>query len=64
MSRVRQQVVRGPSLMGWGKRPLRTPAHQVAGLTGISCNTAFRRKSPDTSSESGGLAVIIGLVIR
>ncbi len=35
ISATRHAVVRGPSLIGCGKRPLLTPAHQVDFATGI-----------------------------
>ena len=35
MSSARQAVVRGPSFTGAGKRPVRTPSHQVDLLTGM-----------------------------
>jgi hypothetical protein len=35
MSSARQAVMRGPSLVGFGKRPSLIPAHQVDLLTGI-----------------------------
>jgi hypothetical protein len=45
MSCARQQVVRGPSLTGFGKRPLLTPDHQVEGQTGTKAKTCGKRSS-------------------
>lgn len=39
MSSTRQAVTRGPSLTGDGKRPERTPIHQVLFFTGIRAGT-------------------------
>ncbi len=36
MSEARHAVVRGPSFMGFGNRPFRTPSHQVLLATGTS----------------------------
>ncbi len=35
ISSTRQAVIRGPSFIGWGKRPVLTPSHHVDLLTGI-----------------------------
>jgi hypothetical protein len=43
-SHARHAVVRGPSLTGRGKRPERTPSHQLDALMGISARTCGRRK--------------------
>ena len=41
---LRQQVVRGPSFTGWGKRPVLTPAHHAERDTGTRCSTPGRRR--------------------
>jgi hypothetical protein len=49
MSSTRQAVVRGPSLTGFGKRPLLMPAHQVERPTGIGpfgARMEERRRNP------------------
>jgi len=49
MSSARQTVVHGPSLNGFGKRPLRTPLHHVDFETGIGrpgASIADRPTSP------------------
>jgi hypothetical protein len=46
ISSTRQTVVRVPSLTDVGNRPDLTPAHQVAGLTGINFKTCLIFKKP------------------
>ena len=51
MSARRQQVVRGPSLIGAGYCPSRTFAHQLEGDTGTIFSTSGKRKSAIESKE-------------
>ena len=55
MSSTRQAVIRGPSLTGFGYRPLATPAHHVERLTGIGPSGPIiegRRIKPISGSAS------------
>lgn len=56
MSWTRQTVVLGPSFTGLGKRPCRTPSHQVERLTGIGPRGAimsFSRTNPSCGMLAG-----------
>lgn len=59
MSSARQTVMRGPSLIGRGYRPSRTPAHQVDLLTGIGPAGARIDCSRSSPVARGSVDVIV-----
>ena len=64
ISSTRHTVIRGPSLIGFGKRPVLTPFHQVDLLTGIGPAGA-RRLARRTKTVSGsGYEFCMGRIIH
>jgi hypothetical protein len=65
MSSTRHAVMRGPSLTGFGYRPLLTPAHQVDLLTGIGpAGDRIDESRRNPVSGSVIVAVIIELRVK
>ncbi len=62
ISSARQAVHRPDSLIGLGKRPDRTPSHQLVLPSGMKCNTRGSRKNPVSGSRKisvSGISCIV-----